>query len=42
MPSVLVGMMLGRFSCVVDSVLSVPMRYVGMVTGLLNAQPPFL
>jgi hypothetical protein len=33
--AVLVGMMLGRFSRVVGSVLSVPMRYVGVVTGLL-------
>jgi hypothetical protein len=33
--AVLVGMMLGRFSRVVGSVLSVPMRYLGVVAGLL-------
>jgi hypothetical protein len=33
--AVLVGMMLGSFSRVVGSVLSVPMCYVGMVAGLL-------
>jgi hypothetical protein len=35
MSAVLVGMMFGRFSRVVGSVLSVPVRYVSVVTGLL-------
>jgi hypothetical protein len=35
MSAVLVGMMLGRFGRVVGSVLSVPMRYVSVVTCLL-------
>ena len=35
MSAVFVGMMLGRFSRVMGSVLSVPMRHVSVMTGLL-------
>jgi hypothetical protein len=35
MSAVFVGMMLGRFGGVVGSVLSVPVRYMSVVTGLL-------